>query len=172
MRRRLRRTRHQPSGRAAATSVPPILYLLAAGVSLLGLLLGSRRPLQRPLAIEGVAAHGCITECSDPSRSGFVLTYTFRSVDNDEVQIGSCRSDLARKVGSSVRVLYLPADRAEARYILLTSISSESINHEGGSVAANHSAVSGVIRFSREQVKAADLCSNVAQRSCPTLNRC
>jgi len=86
------------------------LILVAAGVSFFGFLLVRRLPLQRQLASEGVGARGCITECSGPARSGRILTYTFRNASNGEVEIGSCRSDLPREVGSRIWVLYLPAD--------------------------------------------------------------
>jgi hypothetical protein len=64
---------NHPAARQGSTSVPPIFYLLPAGVSLFGLLLVRRLPLQHRLRLKESALHGCITECSDPSRSGLYL---------------------------------------------------------------------------------------------------
>lgn len=100
----------EPARHDATSSLSLGFLILAGGVSFIGLLLVRRLPLQRHPAIDGIGARGCITECSGPSRSGHFLTYTFRNANNNEVEIGSCHSDLPRKVGSIVWVLYLPAN--------------------------------------------------------------
>lgn len=92
-------------------SVYRVLFalFLPAFISVFGLLIIRRLPLQRRLAMEGIGVRGSITECVGPSRSGFTLNYTFRNANNDEVEIGSCPSDRGRKVGDEVWVLFLPA---------------------------------------------------------------
>jgi hypothetical protein len=87
-----------------------ILWLLVfpAGMAIVGVQLVRRIPLQRHLAVEGIAVRGCITDWHGPSRAKFKLDYTFRNADNDNVEIGSCTSDHSRAIGSDVWVLYLP----------------------------------------------------------------
>jgi len=77
-----------------------------------GLMFVRRFPLQRRLAMQGLAVRGCVTERegNGPSRGQPYVNYTFRIASNDEVEIGSCPCDSYPKAGSSVCVLYLPQD--------------------------------------------------------------
>jgi hypothetical protein len=54
-----------------------------------------RFPVQRQLAMKGIAVRGCIakTEWNGPSKGQRYANYTFRNANNDEVEIGSCPSD-------------------------------------------------------------------------------
>jgi hypothetical protein len=70
-----------------------------------------RFPSQCRLAIEGIPAWASIAEREwrGPSRGQNWESYTFRNADN-EVQFGKCPMDVALKAGSTVCVLYLPAN--------------------------------------------------------------
>jgi hypothetical protein len=69
-----------------------------------------RFPLQRRLALEGVATWARIAEREwrGPSRGQRWESYTFRNAEG-EVEFGTCPMDVALKPGSTVCVLYLPA---------------------------------------------------------------
>jgi len=69
-------------------------------------------PLQRRIAMEGIAVRGCVNEpeWKGPSKGQPYTNYTFRNASNDEVEIGSCPYDFPPKGGSDVWVLYLPTD--------------------------------------------------------------
>jgi hypothetical protein len=91
---------------------PSDLWVLVVpmGMAAFSLLFARRIPLQRRLAVTGICARGSITDWHGPTRAGVLLDYTFRNANNGEVEIGSCRSDHSREVGSKVWVLYLPSD--------------------------------------------------------------
>lgn len=77
----------------------------------MGLMLVRRFPLQRRLAMNGIAARGCIakTEWYGPSRGQRYANYTFRNLSTDEVEIGSCPDDNIYAADSDCWVLYMPA---------------------------------------------------------------
>jgi hypothetical protein len=92
---------------------PKLWGLLIPGVLVfMGLMLVRRIPLQRRIAMEGVAVRGCVTqrEWNGPSKGQPYTNYSFRNASNDEVEIGSCPYDFPPKGGSYVWVLYLPTD--------------------------------------------------------------
>ncbi len=85
---------------------------LTVGLAFFGLLFVRRLPLQRRLAVEGIAVRGTITERESygPSKGRITLDYTFRIASNGEIEVGTCPSDRYRKAGTEVWILYLPAD--------------------------------------------------------------
>jgi hypothetical protein len=87
------------------------LYLPAMPV-FIGLMLVRRFPVQRQLAINGIAVRGCIakTEWNGPSKGQRNANYTFRNASNDEVEIGSCPNDRIFMDDSTCWVLYLPTN--------------------------------------------------------------
>jgi|SRR5579863_846947 len=87
-----------------------VVFLVPGMFAVLGVMFVRRMPGQRRLAREGIGAHGSVTECRGPSKSGYFIDYTFKNRDTGELEIGSCPSDGAREVGSNVWVLYLPAN--------------------------------------------------------------
>jgi hypothetical protein len=93
-------------------SEPIVGPIFIAGFFVLfGLMFMRRFPVQRRLAMEGIAIRGSITECWGPGRSGgFGLKYTFRNARSGETESGSCSYDSSRKVGSDVWLLYLSSD--------------------------------------------------------------
>jgi len=92
-----------------ASTFPYLFGLIyPAFLCIFGLLIGSKLPKQRRLAIEGFCVCGSITECVGPSKNGFALTYTFRNATTGELEVGRCLNDHSREVGSEVCVLYLP----------------------------------------------------------------
>jgi hypothetical protein len=101
---------NKPVAWEASTPAVLLSLLFPAFLAIFGLLIARRLPLQRRLAVEGIGVRGCIMECIGPTRSGFVLNYTFRNANNKDVEIGGCPSDHSCGVGPNVWVLYLPAD--------------------------------------------------------------
>jgi hypothetical protein len=101
---------NRPAAWEGATPSDLWILVFPAGMALFGLVLIGKIPLQRRLAVEGVAARGRIDDWHRRSRGGFVLDYTFKTRDSDETVTGSCRGDRSRQVGSEVWVLYLPSD--------------------------------------------------------------
>lgn len=87
------------------------LLALGAGLAFFGLLIVRKFPLQRRLAIEGIAVSARIAEreWQGPSRGQISVDYTFKN-ENDEIEMGSCRIDFPPKAGSKTCVLYLPTD--------------------------------------------------------------
>lgn len=88
-----------------------ILYLPAT-IAFVGLMFVRRFPVQRQLAMKGVAVRGCIakTERNGPSKGQRYANYTFRNANNDEVEIGSCPSDYIYSADLACWVLYLPTN--------------------------------------------------------------
>ena len=84
--------------------------LLLATPMFMSLMLVRRFPLQRRLAMEGIAVRGTIekSEWNGPNRGQRYATYTFRNASNDEVEIGTCPSDYFYNKELAVWVLYLP----------------------------------------------------------------
>jgi hypothetical protein len=100
----------------AAWEDPPystlwLLYLPAI-LAFIGLMFIRRFPVQRQLAMKGIAVRGSIekTEWNGPSKGQRYANYTFRNVSNDEVEIGSCPSDYIYEADLHCWVLYLPTN--------------------------------------------------------------
>jgi hypothetical protein len=93
-----------------------VLFIFTAGIAFFGLLFVRSFTLERRLAMEGIAAWGCIQEREwrGPSKGQIAVDYTFRNA-SDEVEIGSCPGDYPCKAGSKVCVLYLPSDPSRSR---------------------------------------------------------
>jgi hypothetical protein len=88
------------------------LLFLPATPMFIGLMVVRRFPVQRQLARNGIAVRGCIekTEWHGPSKGQRNANYTFRNVNNDEVEVGRCPSDYVYSDDSTCWVLYLPTD--------------------------------------------------------------
>ncbi len=88
-----------------------LLYLPAI-LSFVGLVFIRRFPVQRQLAVQGIAVRGCIakTEWNGPSKGQRYADYTFRNASNDEVEIGRCPSDSIYMADLNCWVLYLPTN--------------------------------------------------------------
>ena len=100
----------------AAWEDPPystlwLLYLPAI-LAFIGLMFIRRFPVQRQLAMKGIAVRGSIekTEWNGPSKGQRYANYTFRNVSNDEVEVGSCPSDYIYEADLHCWVLYLPTN--------------------------------------------------------------
>jgi hypothetical protein len=100
----------------AAWDDPPystfwLLYLPATPM-FIGLMLVRRFPVQRQLAMKGIAVRGCIekTVWNGPSKGQGHANYTFKNTNNDEVEIGSCPSDYIYRADLTCWVLYLPTN--------------------------------------------------------------
>ncbi len=88
------------------------IMCLPAALAFMGLMFVRRFPVQRRLAVEGIAVRGSVakSEWNGPSKNQRHASYTFRNASNDEVEIGSCPSDDIYKADSAVWVLYLPGN--------------------------------------------------------------
>ncbi|MGA2848186.1 MAG: DUF3592 domain-containing protein [Terracidiphilus sp.] len=86
--------------------------LFPVGLAIFGAMFVRRIPLQRRIAMEGIAVRGSVSEreWKGPSKGQTYVDYTFRNASNDEVEIGSCPYDFPPKGGSNVWVLYLPTN--------------------------------------------------------------
>jgi hypothetical protein len=102
---------HPASWEDSPYSILWILYLPAT-IAFVGLMLIRRFPVQRQLAMNGIAVRGCIaeTEWNGPSKGQRHANYTFRNANNDEVEIGRCPSDYIYKTDLTCWVLYLPTN--------------------------------------------------------------
>jgi hypothetical protein len=83
-----------------------------AAIAFCGLMLIRRFPVQRQLAMKGIAVRGRIsrTDWNGPSKGQRYASYTFRNANNDEVEVGSCPSDYIYKAEVNCWVLYLPTN--------------------------------------------------------------
>jgi hypothetical protein len=86
--------------------------LFLATPMFMSLMLVRRFPVQRRLAMTGIAVRGCIakTEWNGPRRGQRYANYTFRNLSTDEVEIGSCPNDNIYGTDSTCWVLYMPTN--------------------------------------------------------------
>jgi len=85
---------------------------IPATLMFMGSMLVRRFPVQRKLALNGIAVRGSIakSEWNGPSRGQRYANYTFKNVSTGEVEIGRCPNDSIYSTDSTCWVLYLPTN--------------------------------------------------------------
>lgn len=103
---------NHPAAWEDSTSSKLWLLWITAFLAIFGSLFVRRFPLQLRLAKMGIPVRGCIAEqeWTGPTKGQKYIPYTFRNADSGEVEIGSCPYDDELKAGTTVCVLYLPAN--------------------------------------------------------------